>query len=437
MEWWMALLIIFGSLTVLMFTGLPVAFCFVLINLVGVFLLWNGIPGLNQYILTMFASVSSFDLLPVPLFIIMGEAMLHSGLAPKMIDALDRWLWRIPGRLGLLAVGAGVLFATLTGASMASVAMLGSALVPDMEKRGYKKAMSLGPILGSGGLAMMIPPSAPAVVLGSLAQISIGKLLLAIVGPGLLMAIIYAIYIIGRCSLQPSLAPAYGTSHTSLSEKLVLSFKYIVPVGFIIFLVMGVVLLGVATPSEAAATGTLGMFILVAAHKRLTWEVITKSFSGALRVTVMVLFIMCGAATFSQILAFSGGGQGLVRFVLAQSMPPMVILVSMHLIAIFLGMFLGAISIMMITLPLFMPVVNSLGFNPVWFGATYMISLEMAQISPPYGLSLYTLKAVAPEGTTLADCIRAAMPFLCCTLLALTLAIAFPAISLWLPGRMR
>ena len=209
MEWPLVLLLIFGGLIVLMITGMPIAFCFMLINIIGMYAFFGGMLGLEQLVTTIYSSLTTFILLPIPLFILMGEVMFHSGIAPKLIETLDKWMGRIPGRLSLLAVAVGTVLSTLTGTSLASVAMLGSVLVPEMEKHGYRKSMSLGPILGSGGLAMMIPPSALAVLCGAIAELSIGKLLIAIICPGLLIAFIYALYIIIRCVLQPSIAPSY------------------------------------------------------------------------------------------------------------------------------------------------------------------------------------------------------------------------------------
>jgi len=191
----------------LMASGMPVAFCFMLINLVGAYFLWGGEVGLGQLIVSIYGSVTTFTLLPLSLFILMGETMFHAGISTQLIDTIGKWLPRLPGRLSLLALGAGALFSTLTGASMASVAMLGSALVPEMENHGYKKEMSLGPILGSGGLAIMIPPSSLAVLLGAVGEISIGGILIGIILPGILMSVLYGGYIIIRSTIQPHLAP--------------------------------------------------------------------------------------------------------------------------------------------------------------------------------------------------------------------------------------
>ncbi|GAG30435.1 unnamed protein product, partial [marine sediment metagenome] len=246
------------GLFLLMATGIPVAFCFLLLDVVGMFFFWGGAQGLMQLINQIFASLTTFAFMPLPLFVIMGEVMFRSGIAPQMMDALDKWLGRLPGRLSLLAVGGGTIFATLSGTAFASVAMLGSTLVPEMEKRGYKKPMSLGPILGSSGLAIMIPPTALGVLLGAIAQVSIGKLLMAIIMPGLMMATLFAAYIIGRCWLQPSIAPAYRVPPTPISEKLIDTVRYVLPLVSILFLVIGLIFAGIATPSEAAATGAAG-----------------------------------------------------------------------------------------------------------------------------------------------------------------------------------
>ncbi|MFC2013787.1 TRAP transporter large permease subunit, partial [Chloroflexota bacterium] len=271
MDWPLALLVIFGGLLLIMATGMPVAFGFALINVLGIFFLWGGGAGLRQLTLSVYESLTSFILLPIPLFILMGDVVFHSGIGNVMLDAIDKWMGRIPGRLGILAIAGGTLLSTLTGASVASVAILGSTLVPEMERRGYKKPMSLGPILGSGGLAFMIPPSGLAVWIGAIGMISIGSILIAIILPGILMAFLYGSYIIIRCKLQPNLAPEYAVDLPSMSEKLRSLAKHVLPLGIIIFLVVGVIFIGVATPSEAAATGALGCFCLAAAYRKLNW----------------------------------------------------------------------------------------------------------------------------------------------------------------------
>jgi tripartite ATP-independent transporter DctM subunit len=436
LEWQFILLIIFGCLLFLMATGMPIAFSFLIINLVGVYVFFGGSIGLEQLIRSMYSSLTTFILLPIPLFILMGELMFHSGIAVTVINVIDKWFGRLPGRLGLLAVSAGTIFSALTGASVASVAILGSVLVPEMEKHGYKKPMSLGPILGSGGLAIMIPPSGLAVLLGAIAEISVGKILIAIIVPGLLMAALYAGYIIIRCIIQPSMAPSYVVAQTPLSEKIFDFFKYVLPLGIIVFLVIGVILLGAATPSEAAASGCIGVMIVMFLYRRMSWQALVKSFRGTLNVTGMIFLIIAGASTFSQILSYSGAAAGLAEIVTNLTVAPVIIVIVMQVTVLIMGGFMSLVAIMMITLPIFVPLIVTLGYEPVWFATIFLLNIEMALTTPPLGMNLYVMKAAAPKDTTMGDVVMAALPFLVCDAVAMGLIIAFPQIALWLPSLM-
>ena len=434
MDWQLWLLLIFGILLVLMLTGMPIALCFFIINVIGMYALFGGAMGLQNLINSLYTSLNSFILLPIPLFILMGEVMFQSKIAPILIQVVGKWMGKLPGRLALLAVASGTLFSTLTGTSLASVAMLGSTLVPEMEAQGYKKPMSLGPILGSGGLAMLIPPSALAVLCGAIGEISISKILIGIIVPGLLVAGIMTFYIVARCMLQTELAPTYDVVKVPLSEKLTDTAKYVLPQGLVIFAVIGLMFLGIASPSEAAACGAIGTCLLAACYRRFNWEVIKKTTTSSLNVTGMILIIIGGAQAFSQILAFTGASAGMAEFATNLPVPPIVIIIAMQVIILFLGCLMDVVSIMMITLPIFIPVVRELGYNDVWYAVTYLINIEIAGISPPFGLSLFVMRGVAPNDTTMADVYKAAMPFIGCSLLAMILIILFPVIALWLPS---
>ena len=346
MEWWEAFLLIMVSLFFLMFIGMPVAFAFLVVNLVGAYFFFAGIPGMFQLVIQISDSLSTFTLVPVALFLVMGEIMFHSGIGVNLLDALDKWFGNLKGRLALLAVGGGVLFAALTGNSMGSVALLGSSLVPEMEKRGYGKPMSLGPILGSGGLAIMVPPSGLAVLLGVIAELSIGQILIAIILPGIIMAILYAIYIVGRCALDPKVAPAFTVEPVPLSEKLWTTLIHILPVSFIIFMVVGVIFLGLATPSESAASGALGTFLLACFQRRMNWNVFKKAMIGSLEISVMLLMIISGALAFTQMLAFTGATVGLINMVLSFGTSPTVLVILMLMTVIVLGMVMSPVPIM-------------------------------------------------------------------------------------------
>jgi tripartite ATP-independent transporter DctM subunit len=435
-EWWLILSIVFGSLLVLMLTGLPVAFSFMTINLIGVFLFWGGLPGFHQLILSIFESVTFFALLPVPLFILMGEVLFHSGMGTRMLDALDTLLGRVPGRLSLIAVAGGVLIAVLCGNTWASTAMLGSMLVPDMRKRGYSKPMALGPIMGGGALAIIIPPSGMAVVLATLAGISVGGLLIAGLLPGLVMAAFFTIYIIGRCKLQPDIAPLYTVRHLSLSERFLPIMKNVLPLGVIVFAVIGLMLLGLATPSESAAFGALATLILSALYRSLNREVVKKSFTGTIRTTGMIFMIFCGSTAFSQILSYTGATKGMVNLAVNLPIPPIAILICMMLVVMFLGMFMDQLSILMITLPIFMPICNAFGWGPLWFGLMLLINMSIANLSPPFGIELFVMKGVSPPDITMGDVYQASVPFIIMEALVILLVMIAPPIATWLPSIM-
>jgi len=436
MEWWLILSLIFAGFLMLILLGVPVAIAFMFINVIGVYIFWSGQLGLRQLTLSIYNSVTNFNLLPIPLFILMGDFMFRSGMAPKMMDALDKWLGRIPGRLSLLAVFGGAVFGALSGAATASAAMLGSVLLPEMEKRGYKYPMSIGPLVGSAGLDIMIPPSALGVVLAALARISIGDFLIAITLPGILMGFIYVIYIIVRCYLQPHLAPPYDVTSTPLSQKIKLTLLYVVPLGSVFFLTIGIIFLGVATPTEAAALGALGCLILAGIYKKLNWKLLKESVSSVTQVTVMIFTIFTGSTAFSQILAYSGATQGLVELASGLSLSPLILLLSMQLVLLLMGCIMEPLSIIMVTLPVFLPVAKAIGFDLIWFCTIMLLNMQMANISPPFGLILFVMKAVAPPHIKMDAIYRAAFPFFGLDVIAMAIMIAFPPVVLWLPSLM-
>jgi len=252
----------------------------------------------------------------------------------------------------------------------------------------------------------------------------------------LVMAVFYAGYIIIRCWVQPSIAPVYEMDDVSLSEKIKDLVKYVLPQGIVIFLVIGVIFLGVATPSEAAATGSIGTIFLAFLYKRMDWGVFKKSLLGTLSVSGMIFLIIAGATAFSQILAFSGATNGLSDIVMNMSLPPIVIIFMMMVIVLFLGSFMDVVAIMMITLPIFIPVVKSLDYNPVWFCVIFLLNLEMAMTTPPFGMSLFVMKGVAPEDTKMMDIYKAGLPFLGLDFIVMIMIMVFPPIALWLPKLM-
>jgi tripartite ATP-independent transporter DctM subunit len=432
MDWVTLFIIILSALIFLFFLGVPVAYSFLFINILFAYIFWGEI-GLTQLILSIFRSISSFSLLPVPLFLLMGEIMFLFGIAQNMMETLEKWMGRLPGRLSLLAVVGGVIFATLSGSSMAGCAMLGQTLLPEMEKKGYKPEITLGPIMGCGTLAAMIPPSALGVLLACLAQISVGDFLLSIIFPGLLMAALFALYIVIRCIFQPDLAPHYEVEKISFREKIVLSVKYLLPLGLVIFAVIGLIIFGVATPTESAAVGALVCFILAFFYKGFRGEILKKAIVNSVKITVMMFMILSGASAFSQLLAYTGATQNLVQLAIGLSLPPMAVLILMQFVLILLGTFMEPLSILMVALPIYMPIIRHLGINPLPFCSVLLINMEMATISPPDGLVLYTMKAVAPHHS-MGEIYKASIPFVLIDIVAMAIIMIFPEISLFLPA---
>ena len=431
-DWWIPLTTILGAVMVLLAWGIPVAFAFVIINILGVLILQGGGAAFNTFTPSMYASVTSFTLLPITLFILMGEILWHSGVAFRAIDVLDKLLGRLPGRLSILAVVSGTVFSSLSGSTMANTALLGTMLLPDMERRGYKTPMSIGPIIASGGLAMIVPPSSLAVILAAIGKLSIGRLLVAALIPGLIMAVLYVVYIVVRCKLQPELTPAYEVQRVPILERLKGIVFYLMPLGLIVFLVTGVIVIGVATPTEAAAMGCMGSFIVAAAYGGLSRDVVIKALTGTVRISVMMFAILIGAIGFSQIMAYSGATRGLLQAVGNLDIHPLLLIICMQLIILVLGTFMEQVSIMLITLPLYIPIVKFLGYDPIWFGVLMLINLEMALTTPPFGMLLFVMKGVAPIGTKMKAIYLAGLPFLICDLIALIIVLLVPETTTWL-----
>ncbi len=437
MAWYEAALLMVGGLLFLMFFGMPVAIAFLAINIVGVYIFMGGMIGIDQLVANATTAVTSFALVPVPLFLIMGELLFHTGLAIRVFDALDKCFGGIKGRLSYLTVGGGTIFATLSGSSMANTAMLGTTLMPDMIKRGYKPHMIMGPILATGGLAMIIPPSSLAVLLGSLARIDVGALLIAGLIPGLILALMFAATIRLQIAADPEAAPGYAAERASFSEIVRALVVDVLPMGIVVFAVVGLILLGWATPTESAAFGAFSVVALAAFYGKLSWDAVVRSMKGTLTVSAMMLMIIVGSTTFSQILAFSGASSGLIAFATGFELNAYLILLAMFLVLIILGMFMDQLSIMMLTLPIFMPLVGLYNFDPIWFGVIMLLALELSLVTPPFGLLLFVMVGVSPQGTRIGHVARAAIPYIACTLLLVLILTLFPQLALWLPGMIR
>ena len=434
MSWQLAAWLMLGGSTFLLFLGLPVAFSFLVINLVGAVLYLGGEPGLIQLARNSVNSLMSFSLTPIPLFVLMGEVLFHTGLAVKVIDGIERLIRQVPGRLAVVAVVAGTVFSAISGSTIATTAMLGSLMLPVMLSRGYHPTIAAGPIMAIGAVDMLIPPSALTVLLGSLSGISISKLLIGGVLPGLLLSVAFVFYIVIRVKLKPSLAPSTALIEYHGWEKLRPFVQYVIPLVSIFAIVVASMAAGWATPTESAAIGAFATLVLAMLYRALTLENLMASLRGTVGISGMILFIIVGATTFAQILSFSGASNGLVELITGQGLPQWAVIAGMMLILIFLGIFVDQVSMMMITLPIFMPVVQALQIDLVWFGVMFLICMQLGLLMPPHGLLLMTMKGVAPPEVTMADIFRAVTPFVLMSLVLLALVFFVPAVATWLPG---
>ena len=434
MVWWLSATVLFGVLTALLAVGLPVAFAFLAINIVGAWLWLGQDAGLVQMVRNGVASITSFSLTPIPFFLLMGEVLFHTGVAMKAIDAIDRLVGRVPGRLAVVAVVAGTVFSAISGSTIATTALLGSLLLPEMLRRGYHPNLAMGPIIAIGGVDMLIPPSALTVLLGSLSGISISQLLVAGIAPGVLLAAAFVGYIVARAALDPRLAPIVERPPVAGWARWGPLVVYVTPLVMIFVVVVLAMTAGWATPTESAAIGAVATVLMAWAYRSLSRASLAKALLQTAAISGVILFIIVGATTFAQVLTFSGATNGLVSAIRDAQLPAATVLVAMMAILLVLGCFIDQVSMMLITLPFFMPLVALYGFDPVWFGVLFLICMQLGLLTPPFGMLLFTMKSVAPPEITMRQVFSAAMPYVLIGLLMLVAVMLFPPLATWLPG---
>jgi tripartite ATP-independent transporter DctM subunit len=427
-SWASILTVMFTSKVGLLLTALPVAFVFFIINIVGSYLIFGGVAGLEQMVRNEQLSVAQFSLVPIPLFVLMGEVLFHTGLAMRSIDAVDAVIQRVPGRLAVVALVAGTVFSAISGSTIATTAMLGSLLLPQMLQRNYEPKTAIGPILAIGGVDILIPPSGLAVLLGSLAGISISGLLVGGIVPGLILSALFIGYVILRCWINPSLAPSYDDGRPKVARPWLNLTVTVLPLIGVFAIVVISMTGGWATPTESSALGALATILLALCYGSLTRANLWKSFIGTISISGSLLFIIVGATTFAQLLSFSGATAGLVETIQSSQFSQNLVLIGMLAILLILGFFIDQTSIMMITLPFYMPILRAFGVDLVWFGILYPLCMQIGLLTPPFGLLLFVLKGVAPPGISVGTIYRAAIPYVWLTLLMMALIFIFPAI---------
>ena len=478
MEWYLALILMLGTVCLAMFVGLPVAFAFFAANVLGTFLFINGDIGL-VFMPMEFNNAINFGLAPIALFLLMGEILLHTGVAFKAIGAIDRMISRVPGRLSIVSIVGGTVFSSLSGSTIANTAILGSVLLPDMIKRGYKPAIAMGPIMAVGGIAMLIPPSALAVLLASIAEQSVAQLLIAGIIPGILMALLFFAYVVGRCVIDPTLAPSYTPDESYLDEPITLTVNfgdkniftmtyggtakrtinrllpfliYILPLSIIFVVVVGSIFFKIAAPTEAAALGcisALGACYFFKIFNKIikitgiegadfSLKEIWKALIETSKINVMILFIIAGSLVFSQALSNSGATDGLLQAVSDMNLNKLTIVIIMVLVLLFLGAFMDQVSMLLLTLPFFLMGTNSFqvafDIDVIWLMVLMLITMEISLLTPPFGLLLYVMKGIAPFNVTIGQVVMSAMPFIAIEVVVLGLLIAVPEVAIWLPS---
>jgi tripartite ATP-independent transporter DctM subunit len=443
MAWPAALALMFGMVCLAMLIGLPVAFAFFLTNIAGAVIFLGGENGIMSFVRGSMASIANFNLAPVPLFLVMGDILLRSGMAFRAIDAIDRLILRVPGRLSVVAVSGGTIFSALSGSTIATTAMLGQSLLPEMLRRGYHPSMAMGPIMAIGGVDMLIPPSALTVLLATLAsgvsrdKVSVTDLLVAGIVPGLIMSVCFLVWIVVRCWMRPDLAPRETPRALSLGERWRPFFIDVVPLSFIFIVVMGSMFAGWASPTDSAALGCLATVLLALTCRALSWRILFDSLKSTAVVTTMIFFIIAASTTFSQILAFSGATDGALAEIAKFEMTPLIAVFTMIAVLLVLGCFMDQISMMLLTFPFFMPLANALNLDLVWLGVILLISLQIGLLTPPFGLLLFVMKGVAPPEITMRQVWAAATPYTLIVFGVLMLVVFVPSVATVLTGAMR
>lgn len=434
MDWWLALLLLLAMVCGLMACGLPVAFAFLAANIMGASIFLGFPHGITAVVRGAMQSIASFTLAPIPLFLLIGEILLQTGLAFKAVAAIDALITRVPGRIAVVAVTGGTVFSALSGSTIATTAMLGNALLPQMLARRYHPTMAMGPIMAIGGVDMLIPPSALTVLLGSLAKIPVAELLVAGILPGLVMSALFIVYIVVRCALNPRLAPRDEVRAMTLTERWMPFLRHVVPLLAIFVVVVGGIFSGIASPTDSAALGVAMAIVIAACTRSLTVARLLTCLREVAKVTTMILFIIAASLTFSQILAFSGATDGALNRLMGLEFTPLGALLFMVAVLLALGCFVDQASMMLLTLPFFMPLAAALKIDLIHLGVVFLIAMQVGLLTPPFGLLLFVMKGVAPPGIEMRQIYLAALPFAVMTFAVLALVVFYAPLATWLPG---
>ena len=425
-------ILLFGGLLFLLAMGVPVVFALGGISVLITFLL-DGTTGLYIIATTTYRQITDPGLITIPLFLLMGNFLIHSGISDRLFKALNLWLSGLRGGLAIVSVGVCVALA-MCGGFGPGILTMGLIAVPAMLKQRYNKSLALGSVMAGGVLGEIIPPSIIMIIFAYISRISIGKIFFGGAIPGFITACLYIIYITVRCHLNPELAPK-AEEEATWKVRLA-SFKDIVLPAMLVVLVLGSIFLGIATPTEAAGVGAFGAFVICIVYRRLTRKVITDSCRETMKISGMALWILVTATLFGVVYTSAGAQDMVMEMIEGMTVNRWLILAVMQVILLIFGMFMDDYAVLTICAPIFIPIAVLLGFDPIWFSIIFILNMQVAYLTPPFGWALILMKGVAPPEIHTKDIWRSIPPFVAIQLLVLILTMLFPQLALWLPEKM-
>ena len=423
--------VLIGLMFVLFAAGVEVSIALGIVGMLGLLWLKGFTIGLGVVGSIAWSNASSFSFIAVPLFVFMSGILLHSGIGKGLYTAVARWVSFLPGGLAVASIFSCAIFAAISGSSVATAATIGLIAIPEMERRGYARPLIFGSLAAGGTLGILIPPSIPMIIYGVMTETSIGHLYAAGIVPGVVLALLFAAFVVGYAVLWPDAAPRVAEDRGGLLDKL-RSIYEVAPVALLIVVVLGSMYAGIVTPTEAAAVGSLVSLLLAAAFRRLTWRTLRDAFQATIRTTSMVMLIIIFASIFSHVIALIGAPKALFGLVVGLGLPRWAFFAALFAVLLVIAYALEELSVMIIILPILFPLVTGLGFDPIWFGIIMVLWLEIGLITPPVGLNLFVIQTLMP-GTTARDITRGTTPYVVLMVALVALLFVFPELALWLP----
>lgn len=423
--------IVFGSLFIALAAGIWVGFSLFIVGFIGM-TFFSSLPAGNNMASSVWATIEKWEYVALPLFILMGEILYRSGISERLFKALVPWLYRLPGGLLLMNIVSCTLFAAVSGSSAATTATVGRITLAEFDKLGYDRSLSMGSLAGAGTLGFLIPPSLIMIVYAILAEVSIGKMFMAGILPGLLLAGVYSVYIIFRGIRNPEIAPQTQESY-SWADR-ILGLKDLAPTLVLILMVLGSIYGGYATPTEAAALGVFGALAFAVINRQMTVSIFFECLKGAVKTNAMIMLIVVGAGFLSRSMGFLGIPAAITEAITQMDLSPYMLMLLLGVVYIILGCLLDGFSIVVMTLPIALPMVTQAGFDPIWFGVYLILMVEVSQITPPVGFNLFVIQGLT--GEPIMNIAKYALPFFFLMLLTTAIITLFPQIALYLPELM-